>query len=285
MFKQRHVGQLLQTLPSGIVRVGMDIIHNDPACFGIVVQLYQIFRVHKHMADCAEVMCGIFAGAPYQSVEQACDDDTVMGGEALDTARYAAGAVVSAIDMVMRGDAYHAFCAVRPPGHHAQSGQAGGFCLINNAAVGAMYAIARFRLTRVAIIDFDVHYGDGTAEIFKDDSRVLFLNSYEQGLFPFPDSGNVQNISDYAVNLAFPAGSGSLDFRKAVREQWLPKLSAFQPELVLLSSGFDGHKLDETGRLNLRDADYAWLTHKIIQTASSYKGKIVSVLEGGYTLV
>lgn len=212
------------------------------------------------------------------------DDDTVMGSEALDTARYAAGAVVSAVDMVMRGDAYHAFCAVRPPGHHAQSGQAGGFCLINNVAVGVMYAIARFRLKRIAVIDFDVHYGDGTAEIFKDDSRVLFLNSYEQNLFPFPDCGGVQNNSAHTVHLAFPAGSGSLDFRKAVREQWLPKLSAFKPELVLLSAGFDGHKLDETGRLNLHEADYAWLTHKIIQTASNCKGKIVSVLEGGYTL-
>lgn len=212
------------------------------------------------------------------------DDDTVMGSESLAAARYAAGAVVSAVEMVMKGDAYHAFCAIRPPGHHAKSDQAGGFCLINNVAVGVMHAIARFRVQRVAVIDFDVHHGDGTAEIFKDDPRVLFLNSYEQDLFPFPQQQDTEKASAYAVNLAFAPNSGSRDFREAVREQWLPKLLAFKPELVLLSAGFDGHKSDETGRLNLHEADYAWLTHKIIQTASSCKGKIVSVLEGGYTL-
>lgn len=212
------------------------------------------------------------------------DDDTVMGSDALDTARRAAGAVVAAVDMVMKGDAYHAFCAVRPPGHHAKSDQAGGFCLINNTAVGVMHAIARFRLQRIAVVDFDVHHGDGTAEIFKDDPRVLFLNSYEEDLFPFPNQEGTDKSHPYAVNIPLAPHSGSRDFREAVRKHWLPKLLAFKPELVLLSAGFDGHKSDETGRLNLHEADYAWLTHKLIQTASSCKGKIVSVLEGGYTL-
>ncbi|OSI11573.1 histone deacetylase family protein [Neisseria zoodegmatis] len=212
------------------------------------------------------------------------DDDTVMGSGALEAARYAAGAVAAAVDMVMKGEAFHAFCAIRPPGHHAKSDQAGGFCLVNNVAVGVMHAIARFRLERIAVVDFDVHHGDGTAEIFKDDPRVLFLNSYEEDLFPFPNQESTEKPSPYAVNIPLAPNSSSRDFRETVRKHWLPKLLAFQPELVLLSAGFDGHKSDETGRLNLHEADYAWLTHKLIQTASSCKGKIVSVLEGGYTL-
>lgn len=211
------------------------------------------------------------------------DDDTVMCSQSLLSARYAAGAVVKAVDMVMKKDAFHAFCAVRPPGHHAQSDKAGGFCLLNNVAVGAMHAISRFRLQRVAVIDFDVHYGDGTAEIFKDDPRVLFLNCYQQDLYPFP-SQCCDGDDTYCVNIAFPSQTGSNVFRKAIRAHWLPKLKAFKPELILLSAGFDGHKHDETGLLNLNEADYAWLTDKIIQTASSCKGRIVSVLEGGYTL-
>ncbi|MDO1509357.1 MULTISPECIES: histone deacetylase family protein [unclassified Neisseria] len=211
------------------------------------------------------------------------DDDTVMSHESLTAARYAAGAVVNAVDMVMNKRAYHAFCAVRPPGHHAQSDKAGGFCLINNIAVGVMHAIAQYRIQKVAVIDFDVHHGDGTTEIFKDDPRVLLLNSFEKDLFPFPSSETVGK-NPHIVNIAFPPDTGSYDFRKEIREKWLPKLAAFKPELLFLSAGFDAHKSDETGRLNLHEADYAWLSHKIIQAASMCKGRIVSVLEGGYTL-
>lgn len=210
------------------------------------------------------------------------DDDTVISHESLPAARFAAGAVVQAVDMVMGKKAWHAFCAVRPPGHHAHSARAGGFCLINHAAVGAMHAIAYHRLQRVAIVDFDVHHGDGTAEIFRNDSRVLFLNAYESGLFPYPDPqcGSEANM----VHTAFHAGGGSLAFRRRIRRDWLPRLEAFQPELVILGAGFDGHADDETGRLKLHEADYAWLTYRLIQAAASCKGRIVSVLEGGYTL-
>ena len=180
--------------------------------------------------------------------------------------------------------ACHAFCAVRPPGHHAQSSQAGGFCLLNNVAVGAMHAIAEYRLQRIAIIDFDVHYGDGTAEIFKDDPRILFFNAFETDLFPFPDLGNGITGSANMLHTPFTAGTDSPTFRDTIRKQWLPRLAAFKPELVLLCAGFDAHRNDETGRLKLHEADFAWLTHKIVQTASSCKGKIVSALEGGYTL-
>ncbi|ENW8238080.1 histone deacetylase family protein [Neisseria gonorrhoeae] len=173
--------------------------------------------------------------------------------------------------------------AARPPEHHAKSGKAGGFCLLNNVAAGVMHAIAEYRLKRIAVIDFDVHYGDGTAEIFKDDPRILFFNLFETDLFPFPENNGMPDGGNM-VHLPLPSGTGSRTFREAVRRQWLPRLAAFKPELVLLSAGFDAHRLDESGRLNLHEADFAWLTHKIIQTASSCPGKIVSVLEGGYTL-
>lgn len=211
------------------------------------------------------------------------DDDTVISKNSLSAARFSVGSVVQAIDMVMNRQAWHAFCAARPPGHHAESGNAGGFCLLNNAAVGTMYALAEYRLNRIAVIDFDVHYGDGTAEILKNDSRILFFNLFETDLFPFPENNNMPD-GDNMVHLPFPPGTGSRAFRKAVRRQWLPRLAAFKPELVLLSAGFDAHRSDESGRLNLHEADFAWLTYKIIQTASSCPGKIVSVLEGGYTL-
>ena len=211
------------------------------------------------------------------------DDDTVMSHGSLKAARYAAGAVVQAVDMVMNKKAWHAFCAIRPPGHHAHSDKAGGFCLLNNVATGVMHAIAEYRLQRIAIIDFDVHYGDGTAEIFKDDPRVLFMNLFETDLFPFPETNHSASGANM-LHLPFASNTGSRVFRTTVREKWLDKLTAFKPELVLLSAGFDGHKQDETGRLNLHEADFAWLTHKIIQAASSCPGKIVSILEGGYTL-
>lgn len=211
------------------------------------------------------------------------DDDTVMSHQSLHAARMAAGAVVRGVNMVMAKQAHNAFCAVRPPGHHAQSARAGGFCLINSVAVGAMHAIAEYRLQRIAVIDFDVHFGDGTAEIFQDDPRILFLNAFETDLFPFPTPQDAANRR-HLCHTPFAAGTGSRVFRTTLREQWLPKLAAFKPQLVLLSAGFDGHKHDETGRLNLHEADYAWLTHKIIQTASSCQGRVVSVLEGGYTL-
>lgn len=211
------------------------------------------------------------------------DDDTVMSHDSLTVARYGAGAVVKAVDKVITEHAWHAFCAIRPPGHHAESNKAGGFCLINNVAVGAMRAIAEHRLQRIAIIDFDVHHGNGTAEIFKDDPRILFLNSCESDLYPFPEQDSAGK-NPHMVNLIFPPHTGSLEFRKQIREQWLPRLSAFKPELVLLSAGFDAHRDDDMSRMNLHEADFAWLTHKIMQATGECKGRIVSVLEGGYRL-
>lgn len=211
------------------------------------------------------------------------DDDTVISKNSLSAARFSAGSAVQAVDMVMKRKAWHAFCAARPPGHHAKSGKAGGFCLLNNVAAGVMHAIAEYRLNALpSSISMST-----TATVRQKYSKTIrascFFNLFETDLFPFPENNGMPDGGNM-VHLPLPSGTGSRTFREAVRRQWLPRLAAFKPELVLLSAGFDAHRLDESGRLNLHEADFAWLTHKIIQTASSCPGKIVSVLEGGYTL-
>ena len=202
-------------------------------------------------------------------------------------ARKAAGAAVKAVDMVMRKQAKNAFCAVRPPGHHAHADKASGFCFINNVAVAAMHLIAEYRLERVAILDFDVHHGDGTQDIFADDPRVMLLSSFEYPLYPFAEGElpAAAGRNPHIVNTPLKAGDGSQAFRDAVRNRWLPALEAFRPQFILLSAGFDAHKDDELAHLRLTEDDFEWLTKKIMLLANRYaKGRIVSVLEGGYHL-
>lgn len=211
------------------------------------------------------------------------DDDTVMSHSSLRAARLASGAVIGAVEEVMNGRAWNAFCAVRPPGHHAESGRAGGFCLINHVAVGAMYAVAEYRLQRIALIDFDVHRGNGVEEIFKDDPRMLLLGVSQNSLFPYQQE-MVAGSNRNRVSLDLPAGAGSRLFRELIRSNWLPRLVSFKPQLVLISAGFDAHRREPLSDTELHEADFAWLTHKIMQAAASCKGRVVSVLEGGYQL-
>ena len=211
------------------------------------------------------------------------DDDTVMSHSSLHAARLASGAVIGAVDEVMNGRAWNAFCAVRPPGHHAESDRAAGFCLINHVAVGAMYAVAEYRLQRVALIDFDVHRGNGVEEIFKDDPRMLLLGISQNSLFPYRQQ-MVAGSNPNRVALDLPVGAGSRVFRELVRSNWLPRLVSFKPQLVLISAGFDAHRREPLSDTELHEADFAWLTHKIMQAAASCKGRVVSVLEGGYQL-
>ncbi|WP_051323619.1 histone deacetylase family protein [Kingella kingae] len=212
------------------------------------------------------------------------NEDTFLSRDSLQAARKAAGAAVKAVVLVMTKQAKNAFCAVRPPGHHAHADKASGFCFINNIAVAAMHAIAEYRLERVAILDFDLHHGDGTEDIFRDDNRVMLLSTFEHPLYPFCGTeytGSNPNIA----NTPLKAGDGSNAFRDAVRQVWLPKLEQFQPQLILLSAGFDAHRDDPLGHLNLTEADFEWLTKKVMLFANRYaKGRIVSVLEGGYQL-
>ncbi|MFA9217452.1 MAG: histone deacetylase family protein [Sphingomonadaceae bacterium] len=210
------------------------------------------------------------------------DPDTSMNPFTYQAARRAAGAAVLATDLVLGGGAPFAFCNVRPPGHHAEYAAAGGFCFFNNAAVAIRHALNVHGLERVALIDFDVHHGNGSEDILRDDERVLMCSIFEDKLYPF--CGNVPRGANM-VNVALPARSGGELMRAAVTERWLPALDKFQPQLIVISAGFDGHREDDMGNLGLVEADYAWLTRQIVAVAQRHAhGRIVSCLEGGYEL-
>ena len=210
------------------------------------------------------------------------DPDTVISPATLPAARRAAGAVVAAVDLVMSGEMESAFCGVRPPGHHAESRQAMGFCLYNNIAVGAAHALQQYGLEKVAIVDFDVHQGNGTEEIFEDEERVLFCSTFQHPFFPYtailPNAAN-------RVNVPLAASARSEEFRAAVTDHWLPALNDFKPQLVLISAGYDAHRDDDMSSVCLTDADFRWVTEQIVQVAAASASKrIISVLEGGYEL-
>lgn len=210
------------------------------------------------------------------------DGDTAMNPHTLRAARRAAGAVVKAVDLVMQGEVNRAFCGVRPPGHHAERDRAMGFCFYNNIAIGALHALANYPLERVAIVDFDVHHGNGTEHIVAGDDRVLFCSTFQHPFYP--NSGH-DCQSTNVVNATLSQGAGSAEFRAAVEERWLPALREFAPQLILISAGFDAHQADDMAGLNLVDSDYGWVTEKLVEVANvSAEGRVVSSLEGGYDL-
>ena len=184
--------------------------------------------------------------------------------------------------MVLKGDVQNAFCTLRPPGHHAERHRAMGFCFFNNIAVAAAQALEEHRLKRVAILDFDVHHGNGTENIFRQDERVMVCSIYQYPLYPYI---NTPYIPGHLINTPLPDGSGSKEFRQAVNNIWLPELDSFQPEMILISAGFDAHRDDPLAGLNLLDADFAWITDVAMALAQRHAGgRIVSCLEGGYDL-
>ena len=212
----------------------------------------------------------------------ALDPDTAMGPSSLAAATLAAGAAADAVRALLNDEAKRAFCAVRPPGHHAEAGGAMGFCLYNNVALGAVTALADPGVTRVAILDFDVHHGNGTVDIFKDRPDVLVCSSFQHPFYPHRytdlDRGHI-------VNTPLPAGTGSAAFRQAIERDWLPALESHRPQLILVSAGFDAHRLDPLAQLELDEADFQWVTELIVQQAEAYAGgRVVSTLEGGYDL-
>jgi acetoin utilization deacetylase AcuC-like enzyme len=210
------------------------------------------------------------------------DPDTAMNPHSLNAALRGAGAGVLAVDLVFQKKNSSAFCAVRPPGHHALRARSMGFCIFNNVAVAARHAIHEHGIERVAIIDFDVHHGNGTEEIFEDDPHVLMASTFQHPFYPY--SGTESPASNM-VNVPLPAGAGSKQFRDAVTGSWLPALDEFRPELVIYSAGFDAHFEDELGMLQLKDADYGWVTEQVQAIADRHAGgRVVSMLEGGYSL-
>lgn len=210
------------------------------------------------------------------------DPDTAMGLHTWDAALRSAGAVLAATDAVMAGELENAFCAVRPPGHHACRDRAMGFCFFNNVAIGAQYALHRYGLKRVAVVDFDVHHGNGTEDILAGDPRVLMVGIFQHPFYPY--SGDQPRAANM-VNLPVPAYTRGMEVRELIEQEWMPRLEAFRPEMIFVSAGFDAHRDDDLGQLGLTENDFAWITARIRDVARKHaRGRIVSSLEGGYNL-
>ncbi len=259
-----------QLLASGLINYLQSVHAQAP------VTLQSLERVHCHA-----YLDRLSAQAPAQGYRE-IDADTSMNRYTLEAARFAAGAVIQAVDAVMAGHSQTAFCAVRPPGHHATQSRAMGFCFYNNIAVAAAHALAVHDLKRVAIIDFDVHHGNGTEAIFTGDERVLMCSFFQHPLFP---GSGVDSLAANMVNIPVPPYTTGEAIRALVCQQWLPRLEAHAPEMVFISAGFDAHREEDMAQLNLVESDFAWLTKQIVSVADRHaQGRVVSSLEGGYNL-
>ncbi|MEJ1157871.1 histone deacetylase family protein [Prosthecomicrobium sp. N25] len=213
------------------------------------------------------------------------DADTVISPGSWKAAMRGVGGVCQAVDEVMAGKVKNAFCAIRPPGHHAEKDRAMGFCLFNNVAVAARWAKKQHGVERVAIMDFDVHHGNGTQDIFWSDTSVMYTSTHQMPLYPGTGAVNETGAGNTIVNAPLRAGDGGAEFREAMEVAILPRIEDFRPDLVIISAGFDAHHRDPLGQINLVEADYAWVTAKLMDIADrSANGRVVSVLEGGYDL-
>jgi acetoin utilization deacetylase AcuC-like enzyme len=237
-----------------------------------------ILRAHSE-----EHLERILAAAPSEGVEY-LDPDTVMSPGSLEAALRGVGAATAAVDAVFSGEADNAFCVHRPPGHHAESNRAMGFCLFNQAAIAALYARAKHSAERIAVVDFDVHHGNGTQDIFWSDAYLFYGSTHQMPLYPGTGSVHETGVGNI-FNAPLRAGNGGAEFREAMRNAILPALDLFAPDLVIISAGFDAHRRDPLGSLELDEADFAWATLELMAAADAHAGgRVVSVLEGGYDL-
>ena len=238
----------------------------------------QIERVHpRHYVE------AILAMVPAQGLRY-LDPDTVMSPRSGEAALRAAGAVCAAVDSVVTAQANNAFCVVRPPGHHAEPNLAMGFCLFNNVAIGAAHALARHGLQRAAVIDFDVHHGNGTQAMFIHRPELLYLSTHQSPLYPGTGHQHERGTGNI-LNVPLPPGSGSQVLRDVWLEHLSPALNDFRPDLILISAGFDAHRLDPLAGLDFVEQDYYWITRQILAVAKTHcRGRLVSTLEGGYHL-
>lgn len=266
--------QRLKTIEDHLLASGvMDQLQRHEAPLATFEQL-----ARAHTPDYIE---SIQAASPKSGLAY-LDPDTAMNPYTWDAALRAAGAAVLATDLVLTQQAKNAFCAVRPPGHHAEAAHAMGFCLFNNVAIGVTHAIEKYGLQRIAIADFDVHHGNGTEDIFRGDTRVMLCSTFQHPFYPYRGA---ETISKHIINVPLAAGCDGATFRKAITKHWLPAIENFQPEMLFISAGFDGHVDDEMAQFRLVDADYVWVAQQIKGlTEKTAAGRIVSVLEGGYEL-
>lgn len=238
-----------------------------------------------HTGDLVDSVLGRWSEQASRSGYLALDADTFMSAGSAEAALRAAGAVIAAVDGVVSGEFRNAFCAVRPPGHHAERSRPMGFCLFNNVAVGALHARDAQGLTRIAVVDFDVHHGNGTQDIFFEDPNLFYASSHQMPLYPGTGFASECGVSNNVLNCPLRPGSGSAEFRAVYRDSMLPALERFAPELIFISAGFDAHRADPLANLNLRKDDFAWVTREICAVAKRVcGGRVVSTQEGGYDL-
>jgi acetoin utilization deacetylase AcuC-like enzyme len=241
-------------------------------------QIDQVARVHPD-----GYVERLLAAAPDEGTVR-IDADTVMSPQSGEAALRAAGALIGAVDAVVSGEAENAFCAIRPPGHHAEPVRGMGFCLFNNVAIAAAHARAQHGLEKIAVVDFDVHHGNGTQAYFQDDPALFFGSTHEYPLYPGTGAASETGVGNI-FNAPLAPGSGSDEFRAGMDDLILPALRAFDPDLILVSAGFDGHERDPLATLRLREDDYGWVTERIREIAGEQcNGRVISTLEGGYDL-
>jgi acetoin utilization deacetylase AcuC-like enzyme len=209
------------------------------------------------------------------------DGDTIMNTATWNVSLRAAGAAIAAVDAVMKGEVNNAFCAIRPPGHHAEPHRSMGFCVFNTIAIATRYALEQYDLDRVAVIDFDVHHGNGTEAAFIDDPHVLMCSFFQHPFYPYSGLEGGDNM----VNIPLPANTSGKVVREMISKIWIPRLQEFKPQLIMISAGFDAHREDDLGQMGLVEDDYVWITQQLMNVANqTCEGKIVSCLEGGYNL-
>jgi acetoin utilization deacetylase AcuC-like enzyme len=209
------------------------------------------------------------------------DGDTIMNTATWNVSLRAAGAAIAAVDAVMKGEVNNAFCAIRPPGHHAEPHRSMGFCVFNTIAIAIRYALEQYDLDRVAVIDFDVHHGNGTEAAFIDDPHVLMCSFFQHPFYPYSGLEGGDNM----VNIPLPANTSGKVVREMISKIWIPRLQEFKPQLIMISAGFDAHREDDLGQMGLVEDDYVWITQQLMNVANqTCEGKIVSCLEGGYNL-
>ena len=264
----------LGAIQDRLIAAGLDLYlahHEAP-----LAEMEQLLRVHpRPYIEMLE------ASSPAHGIHH-LDPDTAMSPGTWQAALRAAGAGVMATDIVMRGEAPNAFCAVRPPGHHAERARAMGFCFFNNIAVAARHGIEQWGLKRVAIVDFDVHHGNGTEEIFAGDDKVLMVGTFQHPFYPY---SGTEHPAANMCNVPVKAGTRGEGFREVIADVWLPRLREFAPELIYVSAGFDAHYEDDMASLGLVESDYAWVTEQLKGVArETAQGRIISMLEGGYSL-
>lgn len=264
----------LSAIHDRLIAAGLDIYlsyHDAPQA-----EAEQLLRVHPQ-----SYLDYLQANLPEHGICH-LDPDTAMNPGTLQAALRAAGAGVLATDLVMRKEAPSAFCSVRPPGHHAERAKSMGFCFFNNIAVAARHGMAAWGLQRVAIVDFDVHHGNGTEEIFSNDERILMVGAFQHPFYPYCGT---ETPAPNMCNVPLPARTRGDRFREVVTDIWLPRLREFAPEMIYISAGFDAHYEDDMASLGLLESDYAWVTEQLVQVAKeTAQGRIVSMLEGGYAL-